>query len=64
MAIDNDLGQALRELQTTAAHVDRCHRDWAEHPDDDDLRVAFEVAWRAYEVAHHHCLTLPPLRAG
>jgi hypothetical protein len=62
MSIDQEFGQALDELQATAAHVDKCHRDWADHPDDDDLRVAFEHAWRAYEVAHHRCLTLPPIR--
>jgi hypothetical protein len=59
---DRDLSRALGELQVKAAAVERCHREWVASPDDDDLRAAFEAAWRSYEVAHQQCLRLPPLR--
>jgi hypothetical protein len=61
-AFGGDARDAFGELQERAAQVERCHKDWVEDPDDDELRAAFEAAWRAYEVAHQRCLRLPPLR--
>jgi hypothetical protein len=61
-ALGEAVGQALDDLQDKATQVEQCHKDWAEDPDDDELRAAFEAAWRAYEVAHQRCLRLPPLR--